>query len=55
MSSGTSVRTIEASFKEFTSREDIAIVLISQNVAAQIRSAIDQHTKVGFYISIEDR
>jgi V-type H+-transporting ATPase subunit F len=42
----TSPKTIEAAFKEFTSREDIAIVLISQNVAGQIRSAISHHTKV---------
>uniref|UniRef100_A0A7S3R652 V-type proton ATPase subunit F n=1 Tax=Dunaliella tertiolecta TaxID=3047 RepID=A0A7S3R652_DUNTE len=43
--SKTNVRTIEAKFKEFTSREDIAIVLISQNVASMIRHAIEQHTK----------
>mmetsp|Transcript_5648 Transcript_5648/g.9852 ORF Transcript_5648/g.9852 Transcript_5648/m.9852 type:complete len:117 (+) Transcript_5648:117-467(+) len=41
----TEVKTIEASFKEFTSRDDIAIVLISQNVASRIRSAIDLHKK----------
>lgn len=43
----TQVKTIEAAFKEYTTRDDIAIVLISQNAASLIRSAIDQHTKVG--------
>mmetsp|Transcript_32892 Transcript_32892/g.72641 ORF Transcript_32892/g.72641 Transcript_32892/m.72641 type:complete len:132 (+) Transcript_32892:97-492(+) len=41
----TPPRTIEAAFKEFTGRDDIAIVLISQNVANMIRSVIDQHHK----------
>lgn len=40
------MKQIEATFKEFTQREDIAIILISQNVASMIRSAIDHHTKV---------
>lgn len=39
------VRTIEAAFKEFTSRDDIAVVLISQQVANQIRTAVDAHRK----------
>lgn len=42
----TTTRQIEAAFKEFTSREDIAILLISQNVANMIRTAVDQHQKV---------
>ena len=41
----TQVRAIEAKFKELTARDDIAIVLISQNVANMIRHAIDQHTR----------
>lgn len=41
----TSVKTIEAAFKEYTTREDIAIILISQNVAGKIRNAIEHHTK----------
>lgn len=43
--SKTPVKTIESAFKEFTVREDIAIVLISQNVAGLIRHVIDQHQK----------
>mmetsp|Transcript_37825 Transcript_37825/g.95664 ORF Transcript_37825/g.95664 Transcript_37825/m.95664 type:complete len:121 (-) Transcript_37825:702-1064(-) len=43
--SKTSVKTIETTFKEFTNRDDIAIILVSQNVAGQIRHAIDHHTK----------
>ncbi|GBG63621.1 hypothetical protein CBR_g38932 [Chara braunii] len=43
--SKTSTRTIEDTFKEFTSREDIAIVLISQFVANMIRFAIDSYRK----------
>jgi vacuolar-type H+-ATPase subunit F/Vma7 len=43
----TNVKQIEAAFKEFTSREDISILLISQNVANMIRFTVDQHKKVG--------
>ncbi|GFH19801.1 vacuolar ATP synthase subunit F [Haematococcus lacustris] len=43
--SKTPVKTVESTFKEFTHRDDIAIILISQNVAGLIRSAIDHHTK----------
>ncbi|MEW5306463.1 MAG: hypothetical protein WDW38_007406 [Sanguina aurantia] len=43
--SKTSVRTIEASFKEFTMRDDIAVIMISQNVANLIRPAIEHHIK----------
>jgi Mg2+/Co2+ transporter CorB len=42
----TPAKTIESAFKDFTNRDDIAIVLISQNVASMIRAAISQHTKV---------
>ncbi len=41
----TTTKQIETAFKEFTSREDIAIVLISQNVANLIRLAVDAHEK----------
>ena len=37
---------MEAAFKEFTARDDVAILLISQNVANMIRNTVDQHTKV---------
>lgn len=39
------VRTIEASFKEFAAREDIAVILMSQQVANQIRHIVDAHRK----------
>lgn len=41
----TSLKQIEQSFKSFVSRDDIAIVLISQNIANRIRTAVDQHDK----------
>lgn len=41
----TTVKQIEDSFKEFTSREDIAIVLISQYIANMIRFLIDSYSK----------
>jgi V-type H+-transporting ATPase subunit F len=44
--SKTTVRTIEQAFKDFTSREDIAIVLISQPIANMIRHIVSQHSKV---------
>ncbi|KXZ47529.1 hypothetical protein GPECTOR_34g688 [Gonium pectorale] len=43
--SKTSPRAIEAAFKEFTSRDDIAVILISQQVAGQIRHIIEAHNK----------
>lgn len=43
--SKTTTRQIETAFKEFIAREDIAILLISQNVANMIRTAVDSHTK----------
>jgi V-type H+-transporting ATPase subunit F len=42
----TSVKQIETAFKEFTSRDDVAIVLISQTVANMIRMTVDGHVKV---------
>lgn len=41
----TSVKTIEDTFKEFTAREDIAIVLISQYIASMIRFVVDSYNK----------
>lgn len=41
----TSARTIETSFKEFAARDDIAVILISQQVANQIRHIIAAHNK----------
>ncbi|XP_031121857.1 V-type proton ATPase subunit F-like [Ipomoea triloba] len=43
--SKTTVKQIEDSFKEFTAREDIAIVLISQYVANMIRFLVDGYNK----------
>ncbi|KMZ66397.1 V-type proton ATPase subunit F [Zostera marina] len=43
--SKTSVKTIEETFKEFTSKEDVAIVLISQYVANMIRFYVDSYKK----------
>jgi ATP synthase F subunit len=44
--SKTTVRDVEASFKDFTSREDIAIVLISQPIANMIRHVVSTYNKV---------
>ncbi|CAN6245546.1 unnamed protein product, partial [Urochloa humidicola] len=41
----TTVKQIEDAFKEFTAREDIAIVLISQYVANMIRFLVDGYNK----------
>ncbi|CAH9113826.1 unnamed protein product [Cuscuta epithymum] len=43
--SKTTVKQIEEAFKEFTTREDIAIVLISQYVANMIRFLVDGYNK----------
>jgi len=39
----TSVSEIEESFKKFIRRDDIDIILISQNIAEMIRHVIDSH------------
>ncbi|CAK7340967.1 unnamed protein product [Dovyalis caffra] len=41
----TTVKAIEDAFKEFTTKEDIAIVLISQYVANMIRFLVDSYNK----------
>lgn len=41
--SKTTVKQIEDAFKEFTTRDDIAIVLISQYVANMIRFVVDSY------------
>ncbi|KAH6797939.1 vacuolar ATPase subunit F family protein [Perilla frutescens var. hirtella] len=43
--SKTTVKQIEDAFKDFTTREDIAIVLISQFVANMIRFLVDSYNK----------
>ncbi|KAK8521801.1 hypothetical protein V6N13_021878 [Hibiscus sabdariffa] len=43
--SKTTVKQIEDAFKEFTTREDIAVVLISQYVANMIRFLVDSYNK----------
>lgn len=35
---------IEETFKDFCSRSDIAIILINQHIAEQIRFVVDAHT-----------
>ncbi|CAD6222665.1 unnamed protein product [Miscanthus lutarioriparius] len=41
----TTVKQIEDAFKEFTTREDIAVVLISQYIANMIRFLVDSYNK----------
>jgi V-type H+-transporting ATPase subunit F len=41
----TTVKAIEETFREFTSREDIAIVLINQYIASMIRHVVDNFKK----------
>jgi len=43
--SKTTVRNIEQAFKDFTTRDDVAIVLISQPIANMIRHIVSQHSK----------
>ncbi|KAM7254334.1 hypothetical protein ACFE04_032016 [Oxalis oulophora] len=43
--SKTTVKQIEDAFKEFTSRDDVAVVLISQFVANMIRFLVDSYNK----------
>lgn len=41
----TSVADIEECFKNFVNRDDIAIIMLNQHIAEQIRYAVDNHTK----------
>ncbi|KAL4565645.1 hypothetical protein LXL04_029748 [Taraxacum kok-saghyz] len=41
--SKTTVKQIEDAFKDFTTREDVAIVLISQYVANMVRFVVDSY------------
>ncbi|BBN20059.1 V-type H+-transporting ATPase subunit F [Marchantia polymorpha subsp. ruderalis] len=41
----TTIKAIEDAFKDFTNREDVAIVLISQYIASMIRFQIDSYNK----------
>ncbi|XP_022758323.1 V-type proton ATPase subunit F-like [Durio zibethinus] len=43
--SKTTLKQIEDAFKEFTAKEDIAVVLISQYVANMIRFLVDSYNK----------
>ncbi|GJP47666.1 hypothetical protein CLOM_g6842 [Closterium sp. NIES-68] len=43
--SKTPVRQIEEAFKEFSNREDVAVILISQYIANMIRYSIDSYNK----------
>ncbi|XP_024543989.1 uncharacterized protein LOC9654774 isoform X3 [Selaginella moellendorffii] len=42
--SKTTVKTIEETFRDFTTREDIAVILISQYIANMIRLTIDAYS-----------
>lgn len=44
----TSVKKIEDTFKDFTNRDDIAIILINQHVANMIRHLIDNYIQVRY-------
>jgi V-type H+-transporting ATPase subunit F len=41
----TNLRDIEDAFRAFTTREDVAVVLISQYVADMIRPLVNRYTK----------
>jgi len=41
--SRTQIVTIEGAFEEFTNRADIAILLINQHIAEQIRPTVDKY------------
>lgn len=41
----TTARQVEAAFRDFTAREDVAIVLVSQPIANMIRHAIAGHAR----------
>ncbi|KAJ6811019.1 V-type proton ATPase subunit F-like isoform X1 [Iris pallida] len=43
--SKTTMKAIEDAFKEFTTKDDVAIVLISQYVANMIRYVVDSYNK----------
>ncbi|CAK9304370.1 unnamed protein product [Gordionus sp. m RMFG-2023] len=42
----TAISELEENFKSFTAREDIAIILISQNIAEMIRHLLDKYDKI---------
>ena len=41
----TTLKNVEEAFRDFTSRPDIAVLLITQTVAAMIRHLVDGFTK----------
>ena len=43
--SETTTKQIESTFQSYSEREDIAIIVIAQNVANEIRHLIEQHDK----------
>jgi len=45
VSKDTTIHEIEESFHSFVARTDIAIILITQKVAEEIRHVLDGHTK----------
>ena len=47
----TPATAIEDAFREFTNRDDVAIVLITQPVAHEIRYLLDGYTKARAHVS----
>ena len=45
----TSVKKIEDTFKDYTNRDDIAIILINQHIANMIRHLIDNYIQVQYH------
>eukprot|EP01134_Creolimax_fragrantissima_P001384 CFRG1384T1 len=41
----TSAQDIEEAFRNFTQRPDISVILINQNIASEIRYAIDRYNQ----------
>ena len=41
----TTLKNVEEAFRDFTSREDIAVLLITQTVASMIRQIVDGYSK----------
>ena len=41
----TTAANIEDAFRDFTSRDDVSVVLINQSIASVIRHALDSYSK----------
>jgi V-type H+-transporting ATPase subunit F len=53
--SRTTAKQVEQAFREFTSREDVAIVLISQPIANMIRDVVASHSRVSQHVETAPR